>query len=295
MRIAFLGLGNMGSHLARLLVEKGYEVSVWNRTAGAAEPLAALGATPSSSPAEAVAGAGAVFTMVHDDKALISILFDQGALPAIPDGAVHVSMSTISVDLAERLEKEHAARGQAYVGAPVFGRPHLAAEGKLWIVAGGKDEALATITPVLETFSRGITVISERPSLAHAAKLAGNFLITAMIASLSESFTFAEEHGVDPDLFLAAINSALFQSPLYANYGKLMLHPPEQAAATVSLGIKDTRLFREAAKETATRTPLADIFQQQLNAAEQAGDGGEDWAAGYLKQVRSESKGLPAV
>ena len=151
---------------------------------------------------------------------------------------------------------------------------------------------LDEVTPVLQVFSRGFTVVGERPSVALAVKLGGNFLITAMIASLSESFVYAEEHGIDPEIFLETINSALFQSAFYANYGKIMLHPPEQAAATVKLGAKDTRLFREAAKESATRTPLADIFQQQFNAAIQSGDGDEDWAAGYLKQVRSEAKGL---
>ena len=292
MRIAFLGLGKMGSAVARLLVEKGYEVAVWNRTASAAEPLAALGATAAETPAQAVQGVQTVFTMVHDDTALEGILFEQGAIAALAKDAVHVSLSTISVALAERLEREHAARQQGFIGSPVFGRPGVAAEGKLWLAVAGEPGVLLSITPVLEVFSRGMSVLGDRPSLAHAVKLGGNFLITAMIASLAEGVTYAEGCGVAPELFLETVNSALFQSAFYANYGKVMLHPPEEAAATVELGAKDTRLFREAAKEAATRTPLADIFQQQLNAAIQAGGGGEDWAAGYLKQVRSEAKGL---
>ncbi len=292
MRIAFLGLGNMGSAIARLLIQEGYEVSVWNRTASAADPLREQGATTAAKPAEAVHGARIVFTMVHDDAALEGILFEHDALSAIEQGAIHISMSTISVDLAKRLEQEHSTRGQGFVGAPVFGRPSVAAEGKLWLAVAGEQSVLGEAMPILQVFSRGLTVIGAEPSLAHATKLGGNFLITAMIASLSEALTYAEEHGIDPDIFLETVNSALFQSPLYANYGKLMLHPPEQVAASVKLGAKDTRLFREAAKETATRTPLADIFQQQLNAAIQSGDGDMDWASGYLKQVRSEAKGI---
>ncbi len=292
MRIAFLGLGKMGSEVARLLIEKGYEVTVWNRTAAAAHALAEQGATAAATPAEAVHGAQTVFTMVHDDDALASILFDSGAIDAIDKGAAHVSLSTISVDLAARLEREHRQRQQRYLGSPVFGRPAIAAQGQLWLAVGGDDALVTELTPVLDVFSRGISVVGPRPSLAHAVKLGGNFLITAMIASLSEGITVAEQHGIDGELFLETVNSALFQSPFYASYGKLMLHPPEQPAATVSLGAKDTRLFREAAKETSTRTPLADIFQQQLNAAMQAGAADEDWAAGYLKQVRSEAKGL---
>ena len=293
MQIAFLGLGRMGSAVARLLVKKGYDVVVWNRTAGAADALVALGATAAETPALAVVDAQAVFTMVHDDTALESVLFAGGALAGLAKGAVHVSLSTISVALAERLEQEHAARGQQYLAAPVFGRPQVAAEGKLWLTVAGEEALVTEMTPVLETFSRGMTVVGTRPSMAHAVKVGGNFLITAMIAALAETFTFAEAHGIDQDLFLETINSALFQSALYDSYGRIMLHPPDNAAATVTLGAKDMRLFREAAKETATRTPLADIFQQQLNAAVQDGHGDEDWAAGYLQQVRAEAKGLP--
>ena len=125
-------------------------------------------------------------------------------------------------------------------------------------------------------------------------KLGGNFLITAMIASLSESMVFADAYGIAPALFLEAVNNALFQSQFYASYGKVMLNPPDEVAATISLGAKDTRLFREAAKDTATQTPLADIFQQQLKAATEAGLGEADWAAGYYELTRQQAKGVAA-
>ncbi len=295
MRIAFLGLGKMGTAIASLLVKQGYEVAVWNRTASAAQPLVDAGATLASTPSEAVAGVRVVFTMVHDDAALESILFEQDALSAIPEGSIHVSMSTISVGLAERLEEEHRARRQGFVGAPVFGRPEVAAEGKLYLAVAGEDAAVTEVTPVLEVFTRGMNIVGTRPSLALATKLGGNFLITAMVASLSEALIYAEEHGIASETFLDTVNSGLFQSPFYASYSKVMLHPSDDPPATVKLGVKDMRLFREAAKETATRTPLADIFQQQLNAAQQAGLGDHDWAAGYLEQIRSEAKGLGTI
>jgi 3-hydroxyisobutyrate dehydrogenase-like beta-hydroxyacid dehydrogenase len=294
MRIAFLGLGQMGRNLARLLLERGYNVTVWNRTAKSAEALAQAGASVAATPALAVAEAEVVFTMVHDDAALESVLFEQGALDALPGGATHVSLSTISPALCDRLDREHTARGQGFVASPVFGRPSVAAEGKLWLVLAGKENLVTELLPVLDTFSRGYTIVGEKPSAALAVKIGGNFLITAMIASLSEGMVFAEAHGIAPALYLEAVNSALFQSPFYANYGKVMLNPPEQASATVSLGIKDMRLFREAAKETGTRTPLADIFQQQLNAAREAGLGDADWAAGYYEQTQNEAQGIEA-
>lgn len=294
MQIAFLGLGQMGSAIAKLLLDRGYRLTVWNRTASAATSLQRAGAAVAATPALAVADAELVFTMVHDDTALESILFEQGALAAIPQGATHVSLSTISVALADRLDREHARHQQRFLASPVFGRPSVAAEGKLWLAIAGKDEVVTPLLPVLDTFSRGYTLVGDTPSAALAVKLGGNFLITAMIASLSEGMVFAGAHSVAPELYLEAMNSALFQSPFYASYGKVMLHPPEQPGATVSLGIKDTRLFREAAKQTGIRTPLADLFQQELHAAREAGLGESDWAAGYYQQVQNEARGVEA-
>lgn len=296
MKIAFLGLGKMGTAIARILLRKGHPLTVWNRTEKATEPLVALGAKSADSPAAAVRGAEAVFTMVHDDPALEGILFDQGALAAIDKGAIHLSLSTISVALAQKLEREHAARAQMLIGSPVFGRPAVAEEGRLWLAVAGTSVAIDRCKPLLEAFSRGITVVGEKPSQAHALKLGGNFMITAMIAALSESFTYAEGCELDPALFLETINNALFQSPFYANYGNVMLHPPESAAATVNLGAKDTRLFQEAAESTGTPTPLANSFQRHLQAAIANGLADRDWAAGYLQQAQTEkrnySKGL---
>jgi 3-hydroxyisobutyrate dehydrogenase-like beta-hydroxyacid dehydrogenase len=110
-----------------------------------------------------------------------------------------------------------------------------------------------------------------------------------MIASLSEGFVFAESQSIDPALYLEAVNAALFQSPFYSAYSKVMLHPPETPGATIALGQKDTRLFQEAAAATNTRTPLADHFQEQLHEAAEAGLRDRDWAAGYYQFVRSVS------
>ena len=93
-----------------------------------------------------------------------------------------------------------------------------------------------------------MTVVSDEPWRAHALKIGGNFLITAMIESLSEAMVFAEAHGIDPTLFIETVNAALFRSPFYEAYGKVMLNPPERPGATIALGGKDMGLFREAAR-----------------------------------------------
>jgi 3-hydroxyisobutyrate dehydrogenase-like beta-hydroxyacid dehydrogenase len=287
MKIAFLGLGKMGSHMARHLLEAGHEVTVWNRTAAGAAPLAAAGARVAGSAAEAAQAGDAVLTTLFDDAAHEAVLFGDGrVLDAIRPGAVHVSLSTISVALSERLTAEHARRGQRFVAAPVFGRPSVAEEGRLWIVVAGPEKDVAEIRPLLEPLSRGISVIGPGPRQAHALKLGGNFMISAMIHALGEAFVYADAQGIAPETFLETVNSALFQSPFYAAYGKVMLHPPEQPGATIDLGAKDMRLLREAAAGRQTSLSLADNLAEVFAQAREVGLAGEDWAVGQYRMAQ---------
>ena len=287
MKIGFLGLGQMGFAIAGLLLDKGHEITVWNRTASTAQPLADRGAKPAATPAEAVRSAGIVFTMLFDDGAVEDVLFTQKTIEAIPANAIHISLSTISVALAQRLEAAHTAHTQRFLSVPVFGRPPVAIEGKLWLIVAGASDAIEEATPVLAAFSRGHTVVGSLPSQANAVKLAGNFLIASLIASFSEAVTMVESHAIDPGIFLDTINSALFQSAFVGNYSKLMIAPSGNPGATIKLGLKDTQLFRDAAQAS---TPLADLFHQQLEEIVAAGDGDQDWPSGLLKQARNKAK-----
>jgi 3-hydroxyisobutyrate dehydrogenase-like beta-hydroxyacid dehydrogenase len=287
MKIAFLGLGKMGAPMARRLLETGRQLTVWNRTPERAATLIASGATLAATPAEAAQNADAVLTMLFDDAANEEVLFGaDGLLGALRPGALHIALSTIGVALSERLTAEHARRRQFFVAAPVFGRPNVAEEGRLWIVAAGADEAIALARPLLEPLARGFSFIGSEPSQAHALKLGGNFLISAMIHSLGEAFVYAAGQGIDPEIFLETINSALFQSPFYAAYGKVMLHPPEQPGATINLGAKDLRLLREAAAARQTTLSLADNLAEIFAQAQQSGLADEDWAVGQYRMAQ---------
>ena len=289
MKIGFLGLGKMGSAVAGRLLAAGHSVTVWNRSRDKADALKAQGACVAETPAEAVRGQDAVFTMLMDDAAHEAVIFgqagqgDSGFFDSLEKGAVHASLSTVSVELSKRMTAEHDRRGQLFVGAPVFGRPNVAAEGKLWIALAGAVAAIARIRPLLEPLSRGNTVVGLEPWQAHALKLGGNFMITAMVQTLSEAFVYALAQGIEPDVFLSTVNSALFQSPFYATYGGVMLHPPEQPGATVALGLKDTKLFRSAASEVGLELGLAGYLQQILESAVAAGLTDGDWAVGQYK------------
>ena len=291
MRIGFLGLGKMGTPMAQALLAAGHELSVWNRTEGRTEPLLREGAIAAATPAEAELGADAVITMLFDDAAQEEVLFGpNGLMDALEPGALHIACSTISVALSERLTAEHARRGIDFVAAPVFGRPNVAAEGRLWIVAAGAEAAVNRARPFLEPMSRGISVVGSEPRMAHAVKLGGNFLISAMTHGLSEAFVYAAAQGIDPAVFFESVNSALFQSPFYAAYAKVLLHPPEQVGATVELGMKDLRLLREAAAERNTRVSLADTMAEIFAEARALGLGGQDWAVGQYQMAQRRGR-----
>src|SRR5215469_767591 len=168
MKIGFLGTGNMGTPMALRLLAAGHELSVWNRSEGRAKPLIHEGAIAAATPAEAELGADAVITMLFDDAAYEEVLFGpNGLADALSPGGLHISCSTISVALSERLTVEYAKRGIDFVAAPVFGGPTTAGEGRLWAVAAGADGAVERARPLLEAMSRGITVAGKEPRQAH--------------------------------------------------------------------------------------------------------------------------------
>lgn len=278
MKIGFIGLGKMGAVMVPRLIGAGYEVIVWNRTLAKAEELTGEGAKAVAVAADAVRGQHLIFSSLKDDAAHEELFF--GSHPLIDEivpGQLHVSLSTLSVALSRRFTEEHAKRQQQFVGAPVFGRPNVAAEGKLWIAAAGTSDAIEKARPALEQLSRGISVIGEEPWQAHALKLGGNFMIASMIQTLSEAMVFATSQGIDPQTFFSTVNSALFQSPFYENYAKVMLKPLDKPGATIQLGAKDTRLFREAGHEAGFESGLAAYLADELDRAIEAGLGQADW------------------
>jgi 3-hydroxyisobutyrate dehydrogenase-like beta-hydroxyacid dehydrogenase len=281
----------MGTPMAHRLIAAGHELAVWNRSEGKTESLLREGAIAAGTPAEAELGADDVITMLFDDYANEEVLFGpNGLMDALTPSTLHIACSTISVAYSERLTREHERRGIPFIAAPVFGRPNVAEAGKLWIAAAGPDDLIERAHPILEPMSRGISVVGKRPPQAHALKLGGNFLISAMIHSLGESFVFAEAQGIAPEVFFETVNSALFQSPFYAAYANVMLHPPQHVGATINLGAKDLRLLREAAATAGTRLSLADSLAEIFDEARKTGLANEDWAVGQYKMAQRRGK-----
>lgn len=149
--------------------------------------------------------------MLADDRAVESVVLGESALAeGLPKDAVHVSMSTISVALSERLDLAHAERGQQFVAAPVFGRPDQAEGGKLFIAAAGSGDAVKRICPALDAMGQRTFVIGETPAQANLLKLTGNFIITCVIESLAEAFALTTKGGIETSKVYELLTETLF-------------------------------------------------------------------------------------
>jgi len=290
--VGFIGLGNMGSGMARNLIRAGHQLTVYNRTRQRAESLESLGARVVSSPAEAASGAEVLITMLADDDAVEdALLGHDGALGALPPGAVHVGMSTISVQLSRRLGAEHQAKQQHYIAAPVFGRPDAAAAGKLFIVAAGPSQQIERCRGLFDRMGQKTFVVDEQPPAANVFKLTGNFLITTVIESLSEAFALVRKSGLNAEKFLEVMTESLFPAPLYRNYGSMIVSEKfEPAGFKMPLGLKDNRLVLAAAEEVRAPIPMASLVHDRFLEAMALGLSNADWSA--ISRVSLRNAGL---
>jgi 3-hydroxyisobutyrate dehydrogenase-like beta-hydroxyacid dehydrogenase len=281
MQIAFIGLGNMGAAIAANLIRARHDVAIWNRTVGKGRPLAEAGATVAESPKAAAAGRDVVFTMLADDAALEAVLAgDNGLAAGLKPGALHVSMSTISVAAADRIAAAHRTRGQHFLCAPVFGRPQAAADAKLFVIAAGDSANLQTARPLFDVISQRVFYLGETPSAANLVKLCGNFMILAAVEAMGEAMALAEKGGVARQQLLEVLTGTLFDAPVYRVYGPIIAEARfKPAGFAAPLGLKDMRLAAQSADTLRVPMPLLSLLRDHLlQTIAQEGDD-VDWSA----------------
>lgn len=293
MDIGLIGLGRMGTGIAKSVLRAGHRLTVYNRTREKAEALRSAGAAVAGRLADACQGE-AVLTMLVDDRALEAVTFEeQGLQASLAKGGIHVSLSTISVALAERLGETHARAGQGFVSAPVFGRPEAAEAGKLAVVAAGPEELLRKCKPLFEAMGPKLMIAGAQAPLANAVKLAGNFLIGSMLESLAEATAFARKSGANAQALLDFLTSTLFDAPVYRTYGALIVSGKhEQVGFAAPLGLKDVRLVLEAAAAKSVPMPIASVVRDRLLTAIARGNADKDWSV--LGRIAAEDAGLAA-
>jgi 3-hydroxyisobutyrate dehydrogenase-like beta-hydroxyacid dehydrogenase len=290
MNVGFIGLGSMGLPMARNLLKAGHEVTVYNRTRARAEALRSDGATIADQPSD-TCGKDVLMTMLADDRAVRAVLFGEQLITRLPQTSIHISMSTISVALAQELANAHARAGNPFISAPVFGRPQAAESAQLAIVAAGPAAMIEKCQPLFDAMGQRTFVVGDQPHYANVVKLAGNFLIVSVIESLGEAFALLRKSGVEPERFLEIMTNTLFSAPVYKTYGNLIAReqflPP---GFKLPLGLKDVSLVLEAAADSRTPMPVASLVRDHILAAIARHGEELDWSS--FSRIAAENAGL---
>jgi 3-hydroxyisobutyrate dehydrogenase-like beta-hydroxyacid dehydrogenase len=289
MEIGFIGVGRMGSAMARNLIVAGHRVRAWDTSAQALHALAADGATIATGAGDAFRG-DAVISMLPNDDAMRTVFLDGGILES-GSAKVHINMATASLEVARELAAHHAARGIAYVAATVWGRPDVAAAGKLSIVAAGDPVAIAKVQPLFDVIGQKTYNVGAEPSRANVAKIAGNLMVACAIEGIAEAAALVRGHGMSAPEVLDAIITSLFNVPVYRGYGDMIgKRQYEPAGFDLVLGLKDVRLALAAGEEVNVPLPFASVLRDTFLDAIANGDAEKDWSA--IARVAARRAGL---
>ena len=278
MDVGFIGAGRMGRVMIANLVRAGHRVRAYDATPDAVTAAVQAGAAAASSAADAFGG-DAVISMLPNDKAMRAVFGPGGILPAGGSATVHVNMATASVDCATDLTAFHAERGVPYVAAPVFGRPEMAAERQLNIMAAGDEAAIARVQPLFDAMGKKTWRLGPDPRHANVAKIAGNLMVACMLEAMGEASVLAKAYGLEPQTVLDTVVGSLFDVPIYRIYSKFIgaqeFEPP---GFDMRLGFKDAKLALDAGEAANAALPFASALRDIYLEALAHGGEGKDWS-----------------
>ncbi|MFC8244789.1 NAD(P)-dependent oxidoreductase [Streptomyces chartreusis] len=263
--VGFLGLGSMGSAIARRLLAQAHDVVVWNRSPAPVAELVEAGARAAASPREALA-TPVSFTMLANDAAIDSILTAEHLEDS--GGGVHICLASVSPTAADRAEAVCHQSGVEYLSAPVLGRPAVAAEGKLNVLVGGPTDTLRRVDHLLSVIGTRTWHVSEVPRAANVVKTAVNYNIIHALQALAESTAMVERHGGDATGFVELLHETLFGGVVYEGYGRMIAERTYQPVGFVlDLGLKDLHLAESVAHEVHLTLPTAPTLRRMFEEA----------------------------
>lgn len=295
--VGFIGLGQMGRPMATNLLKAGYALRTYDENPSATAHLLHFDPhlTIADSVADAVEPGGIVLSMVDNDTALMNIaLRRDGILSRLGAGGIHVSLSTVSPELAEHLAPIYAEQGATYLSATVLGRPDVAAVARLTLFLSGEAQAKERVFPLLSALGK-VTDLGEEIVQANVAKLSANALILAAITAMGEVASFIEGHGgeVAHILPLIASSASFAGSAVYEEYGRMIATRDfSDALFPLRLGLKDARLILNAAQRIRLEMPSIRHAYSAILAAIAAGRDAEDWSVLSQFSARKGAKAL---
>jgi 3-hydroxyisobutyrate dehydrogenase-like beta-hydroxyacid dehydrogenase len=289
-RIAFMGLGTLGTPIAVNLIEDGHDLIVWNRTSGKAQSLLDQGAKEAESPQDAVSPGGVLVTVLANDAAVEETVTKE-VLKKLGEGGLHISMSTIAPATARRLAELHEKHGVAYVAAPIFARPQAVTDRIGNLCVSGETSAKERARAIIGPSVKGYFDFGNEVGAANVVKLAGNFMIAASMEMMAEAFTMGEKSGVPRQAMYDMLTQTLFASPIFQGYGR-MIHSNtyEPVGFKLPLGLKDINLVLENAAEVKAPMPVASLLRDRFVSALAKGREELDWTA--MAQGASDDAGL---
>ncbi len=291
--VAVIGLGRMGSGIARSLLRAGFPVTVYNRSQDKARPLVEAGATAAATPAAAARAAKFVVTSLMGDASVSAVVEGpEGLLAGLERGGVHIGASTISAEMTSRLVALHAAHGSEYLAAPVVGRPDAAASGELATFVCGKQSVFEASREVIQDYARQVQYLGEKHAVAPEAKLAINYTAVTIIDLMGQVYAFGEKTGI-PLTALHMIFRMLWAQPVMQGYAtRIWKRDFNDVGFDVQGGLKDVNLMLDAAHKAHVRWDFAETIQPKMARAVEMGLGSKDWSSVY--EVTRADAGLVA-
>lgn len=279
MKIAILGLGIMGGGMARQLLAAGFDLTMWNRSAGKAEALRAAGGRVAATPADAVQHADIVIAMLaNDDVSKTVWTGEDGALAAMKAGAIAIESSTLTGDWVFDLARQAVARGVRFLEAPVTGSRDQAAQGTLRFLVGGDAEAIELAHPAFDAMGGALVHLGPVGSAA-TVKLANNYLCGVQAASLAEAIALFEKHGLDIEQAMSILFDGAPASPMVKGVGRRMLDRDYAPHFVVPLMAKDLGYAAQALADVGIVSAIAQAARQRFIDADLVGEGDRDIAA----------------
>ena len=259
--IGFIGMGRMGTVMARHILASGRSVIGWDRRSEALEPLVAAGGIAASTISD-LAAASIVISIVFDDEGTREITFGpEGLINTLAPGAVHVVMASISPALSRVLSEAHEAKGQQYLAASVFGRPEAAEAAALLVNCSGSSATYQTLEPIFATMGRSQWVGPE-PEQAMLLKTIGNSMIYTSVELLREMFAFLRAGGIDERKAKELLVDTLFSGQIFSGYADRYIADPNSTKMT-DIAFKDRRNCLDAAEQMGVHLPLVQFLRDQ--------------------------------
>jgi len=287
-KIAYLGLGTMGSGMASNLLKAGYQLTVWNRSAEKCKPFARKGARVADTPADAARDVDLVIYILSNDEAVEDVVLGaNGILRGIQEGQIAIDMSTVLPETSLRELEAYAKRGVDFLDAPVFGSKQESAEAKLWIMAAGNKAIFEKVKPVLTKLGQTVHYFGKNGN-ATAMKLVGNLIVALELEALSEGLVLARKAGLDLSTVMEVVKVADFRSPLLVSNGQNILKRDFSTSFALKLMLKDAGLIEKFAGSLRSPIPGLRVVEKTLKSAVALGFEKEN-ASAVIKALEKEA------